>query len=241
MLLRALTWNIHKCIGGLDGKYRPERVCDVIRHYDPDVVLLQEVDQGVKRSRGDRQIDVLGDLLGLRHRAFMPNVKVLGGGEYGNGILSRYPVSDVHNIDLTLPPKKRRSALHARCRLRLGRHARTIHLFNLHLGLAGIERSHQLATFLRSPQFTRLHAKTPIILAGDLNDVWGTIGPRQLGPVGFQSGGRLRTFPSYAPLRALDGIHVRGTISLVDVRASRLALAREASDHLPLVAELQLS
>ena len=240
MLLRVLTYNIHKCIGGLDGRYKPERIAAVIRHHDPDIVFLQEVDHGARRSRGDRQIDILGDLLQLRHRAYVANVKVLGGGEYGNGLLSRHPLADVHNVDLTLPPKKRRSALHARCRVRLGRHARTVHLFGMHLGLSGLERTLQLRAFLASSHLRRLHARTPVIVAGDLNDVWGTIGPKMLGPAGFRAARALRSFPAYAPMRALDGIHVRGAIDLVAARTSRLAIARDASDHLPLVAELLL-
>ena len=51
MLLRVLTYNIHKCIGALDGRYRPERIAEVVRHHDPDIVFLQEVDQGARRSR----------------------------------------------------------------------------------------------------------------------------------------------------------------------------------------------
>ena len=43
---RLLTWNIHKGIGGIDRRYRPDRIVEVIRHYEPDVVLLQEVDEG---------------------------------------------------------------------------------------------------------------------------------------------------------------------------------------------------
>lgn len=240
MLLRAVTYNIHKGIGALDGRYRPERISEVVAHYDPDVVFLQEVDHGARRSRRERQIDVLGDMLSLRHRAYAPNVTVLGGGQYGNGILSRYPLTDVRNIDLTLPPKKRRSALHARCRVRLGRHVRTVHLFTLHLGLSGLERRLQLAAFLASPEITRLHARTPVVVAGDLNDVWGTLGPKVFAPAGFRSARPLRSFPAYAPMRALDGIHVRGSIDLLDARTSRLDLARSASDHLPVIAELIL-
>lgn len=240
MLLRVLTYNIHKCIGGLDGRYRPERIREVIAHYDPDLCFLQEVDDGAKRSLGHRQVDVLGDLLGLRHRAFEANVAVRGGGQYGNAILSRFPLGRVTNLDLTLPPKKRRSALHARCRMRLGPTTRTVHVFNVHLGLSGIERRHQLMRFFASPEMTRLHPRTPVIVAGDLNDVWGTLGPKVMEPAGFQPVRRLRTFPAYAPMRAIDGIHVRGSIEMLDVRSARLEIAREASDHLPLIAELRL-
>lgn len=235
-----MTYNIHKCLGGLDGRYRPDRTCEVIAHHDPDIVFLQEVDEGARRSQGHRQIDVLGDMLGYRHRAFESNVRVPGGGRYGNGILSRYPLHDVVNVDLTLPPKKARSALHARSRVRLGRVTRTVHLFGMHLGLSGIERKLQLRLFLGSEILQRLHARTPVVVAWDLNDVWGTLGRQVLAPGGFRTGGLMRTFPAYAPMRALDGIHVRGSLDLLDLRASRLEVSRHASDHLPVVAELAL-
>jgi endonuclease/exonuclease/phosphatase family metal-dependent hydrolase len=104
--LRVLSWNIHRGIGGVDRRYRPERVIEVIAHYEPDLVLLQEVDDGVPRSRLDRQIDLLGDALGLRHRTYGPNVR-LRRGRYGNATLSRWPLGDVRNVDLTIKPKKR--------------------------------------------------------------------------------------------------------------------------------------
>lgn len=240
MLLRVLTYNIHKAIGGLDGRYRPERIAEVIAHHDPDVAFLQEVDHGVKRSRHDDQAQLLARMLGYRNVAHVPNVKVPGGGWYGNAILSRFPLGRVTAIDLTLPLKKVRSALHARCRMRLGRATRTVHLLGLHLGLAGLERNHQVRRLLESAEFRRIHDRAPVILAGDLNDVWGTLGPRVLEPAGFRGTRPMRTFPAYAPLRALDGIHVRGSVELLEARASRLEIARQASDHLPLVAELRL-
>ncbi len=246
MNLRVLTYNIHKCIGGVDRRYIPERVRDTIAHYEPDVVLLQEVDAHVSRSNHDRQVDVLGDMLGFRHRTWFPNVKVRGGGEYGNAILSRFPLTHTHNIDLTIPPKKRRSVLHARYRVRLpsdnGRRTRTVHVYNMHLGLAGFERKIQLRKFLESSPFIGLDRRTPIIVAGDLNDVWGTLGPKLLRPAGFRGVSRpLRTFPAYAPVRALDGIYVKGEVVLRHVQRARVAVAKQASDHLPLIADLELT
>lgn len=245
MELTLLTYNIHKCIGGVDRRYNPERLSEVIGHYDPDMVLLQEVDHNVKRSRKDRQVDLLGDLLGFRHRTYFPNVKVRGGGEYGNAILSRFPLTETVNIDLTIPPKKRRSVLHARYRVRLnempGRHTRTLHIYNLHLGLSGIERKIQLRKFLESDPFVGLHKRTPMVVAGDFNDVWGTLG-KLLKPVGFKTLGKpIRTFPAWGPMRALDSIYVRGDVEIIDVVRSRLKLAKRASDHLPLVARLRIT
>ena len=245
MHLRILTYNVHKCIGGLDRKYGPERVRDTIAHYEPDVVALQEVDNQAKRSNHHRQVDLLGDMLGLRHRTYFPNVTLRGGGEYGNAILSRFPLTRTENIDLTIPPKKRRSVLHARYRVRLngtrGRHTRTVHVYNLHLGLAGFERRIQLRKFLQSHPFVGLDHRTPVIVCGDFNDVWGTLGKRHLVPAGFRSIATApKTFPAYAPVRALDSVYVRGRVELRRVMRSRLDLAKEASDHLPLIADLEI-
>ncbi len=244
MKLRILTYNIHKCIGGVDRRYRPERVTDTIAHYDPDVVMLQEVDENAKRSLRHRQVDVLGETLGLRHRTWFPNVDVRGGGHYGNAILSKFPLTQTNNIDLTIPPRKRRSVLHARYRVRVGRrgkHTRTVHVYNMHLGLSGGERKVQLRKFLDSHPFVGLHHRTPIIVAGDFNDVWGTLGKGLLEPAGFRGYGKpLRTFPAYAPMRALDAIYVRGDVHIRSVQRARLALAKRASDHLPLIAELEI-
>jgi endonuclease/exonuclease/phosphatase family metal-dependent hydrolase len=243
---KLLTYNIHKCIGGVDRRYDPRRIIDVIAHYEPDLVLLQEVDQYAKRSNGDRQVDLLGEPLGFRHRTYFPNVTLRGGGAYGNAILSRFPLTETTNIDVTIPPKKRRSILHARYRIRLtgnsGESTRTVHIYNLHLGLSGIERRLQLRKFLESHPFVGLHYRTPIIIAGDFNDVWGTLGKKLLVPAGFNGLRRpLRTFPAYAPIRALDSLYVRGDVRLVGVQRPRLAVAKRASDHLPLIVELEVN
>ncbi len=242
MKLRILTYNIHKCIGGVDRRYDPTRIRDVIGHYNPDVALLQEVDNEAKRSDHHRQVDVLGDLLGYAHRTWFPNVTLRRGGEYGNAILSRFPLTDTSNIDLTVGRRKRRSVLHARYRARFPgtRHTRTVHVFNMHLGLSGRERKVQLQRFLECDPFKGFHARTPVIVAGDLNDVWGTLG-KLLRPSGFRGMNKpIRTFPSYAPVRALDSVYVRGDIEVHKVQRSRLGLAKRASDHLPLIADLEL-
>jgi len=239
MRLRVLTYNVHKCIGGLDRQYDPTRVHETIAHHDPDLVLLQEVDNAAKRSGYHRQVDVLGDLLGYSHRTWFANVNVRGGGEYGNAILSRLPHMRSRNIDLTIGWRKRRSALHARYRLphRVGG-ADTLHVFNMHLGLSGGERKKQLRLFLSELAEVEMHE--PVIVAGDFNDVWGTLG-KILKGAGFRGPGRgVRTFPAYAPIGALDRVFVRGSVALRDLQSSRLAVAKSASDHLPLVADIEL-
>lgn len=244
MKLRLVSYNVHKCIGGLDRRYSPERIRDAIAPHEPDFVMLQEVDDGVARTQRHRQAELLGDLLGLRHRTFFPNVPVRKGGHYGNAILSRFPILEARNIDVSLPFTKQRSVLYARIRVRPlgpGKNPRTLVLFNLHLGLSQFLRERQLLKFVNSPPFRATHYRTPVVLAGDLNDVWGVLGARFLFPVGFRGPGHTpSTFPAWAPIRALDGVYVRGDAELVRLVRPVNAVTKRASDHLPLVAEIRL-
>jgi endonuclease/exonuclease/phosphatase family metal-dependent hydrolase len=149
MHFRLLSFNIHKGIGGVDRRYDLARVVDTINFYEPDVVLLQEVDEEVPRSRHHRQAELLADAIKLPHVAFQRNVR-LKVGHYGNAILSRFPLTESHDIDLTLPPKKRRGALVTRLSMPAGEHTKTILLANIHLGLSGLERQIQLRRLLAS-------------------------------------------------------------------------------------------
>jgi endonuclease/exonuclease/phosphatase family metal-dependent hydrolase len=259
MKLRVLSYNIHKCIGGLDRRYAPERIAQVIKNLDPDVLLLQEVDHDVPRSNKDRQVDLLGDLVGMSHRSWYPNVDVRGGGHYGNAILSRYPLVETTNIDLSIRFKKKRSVLHGVIRVRHDGVDRTVHVYNMHLGLARFERKIQISRFLDSHPFASLHHETPVVVGGDFNDVYGGLGGL-LVPAGFRgpgdepeanggngrnggNGAKLRrpaTFPAWGPLRALDAIFVRGSVDFLQLSRCETELARRASDHRPLVADVRL-
>ena len=240
MKLRVLSYNIHKCIGGVDRRYDPQRVADVINHQHADVLLLQEVDHDVPRSNRDRQVDVLGELVGMRYRSWFPNVEVRGGGCYGNAILSRYPIVDTTNIDLSIRFKKRRSVLHGVLRVRHDELDRTVHVYNMHLGLARFERRIQLLRFLESHPFQTLHHETPVVVGGDLNDVYGGLG-ELLEPAGFRGADRRPfTFPAWGPVRPLDAIFVRGHVDFVKLARCESDLARRASDHRPLIADVRL-
>ncbi len=240
MKLRVLSYNIHKCIGGVDRKYEPTRIVEVIQNLDADVVLLQEVDAGATRSRGDKQVELLGDALGMPHRSWFPNVDVRGGGHYGNAILSRFPLIESSNIDLSIRFKKKRSVLHGVLRVRHDDVDRTVHVYNMHLGLARFERRIQLSKFLDSHPFAHLHHDTPVVVGGDLNDVYGGL-KDLLAPAGFRGTERRPlTFPAWGPMRPLDGIFVRGRMDFLTLARCDSQLARRASDHRPLVAEVRL-
>jgi endonuclease/exonuclease/phosphatase family metal-dependent hydrolase len=232
----VLTWNIHKGIGGLDRKYDLSRTIAVLTSHDPDIVLLQEVAQGMRTLHLHDQVEMLTDALGF-HAAFSPEHE-FGVGRYGNLILSRWALFDTTHLDLTVGRRKKRGLLQAHVRVRVQDRLHTVVVQNLHLGLAGRERGQQLARFIASDPFRRLHKSTPVIVGGDLNDLWGTLGPKYLAPEGFERAGAARnTFPSALPLRALDGIFFRGALTLLGSQAARSTLARQASDHLPLYAD----
>jgi endonuclease/exonuclease/phosphatase family metal-dependent hydrolase len=241
MHLRVLTWNIHKGIGGLDRRYSLERIVALVNYHAPDIALLQEVCEDLPRAGSDDQVLLLSEALEMPHVAFSRQHRFRVGG-YGNLILSRWPLQDIQEVDLTISWRKKRGALQARARVRRGARSRSVIVHNLHLGLAGSERAEQLRRFLSSDPFRGLHQRTPVILGGDLNDLWGTLGPRFLAPAGFSRAGNLaNTFPAALPLRPLDGLFVRGDIKPARCHTCGSRLAREASDHRPLVADFTLA
>lgn len=241
MKFRLVTYNIHKGIGGVDRRYRPERIVEVLRHYRADVALLQEVDDGVPRSKHHRQVDLLAEALEMPHRGYQRNVRVRTG-HYGNAVLSRFPITATDEVDLSMRMKKRRGALAAMFRCDVDGHTRSVQVVNLHLGLAGFERNWQVKKLLASNVVSHHRADTPVILAGDFNDVWSALGPRLIEPRGYRAAGRaVRTFPASLPLRALDRVFYRGHIESTHVFAGHYELARQASDHLPLVVDFRLT
>ena len=241
MRFRLMTYNIHKGIGGVDRQYRLTRIIDTLAFYKPDIALLQEVADGVPRLGHHHQIDVLRERLGIQYHAYQPNV-VLRKGEHGNAILSRFPFSNIHDIDLTIPLKKRRRALAATWNLPIGNRAFSLFVYNFHLGLASFERNIQIRRFLADTMFQATDKTAPVIAAGDFNDVWGTLGKRLLEPEGFRSAsGASKTFPAFRPVRPLDHIFFRGNLTLHRCFPSRTWLAKRASDHLPIIADFEIT
>ncbi len=241
---RVLTYNIHRAIG-LDRQFRPERIIEILAHYGPDLVLLQEVDDGVPRSRGLDLARVLAGSLGYLHYVVGHNV-TLRQGRYGNAILSRQPIRMASNIDLTVGARKRRGCQHAR--VLVDGAIRAVEVFNVHLGLSARERQQQVRILARSPEFVRLGREVPCIVAGDFNDWRSMLRPIFVEGLGFEcatdrgrSGQRaMRTYPSFSPSGGLDRIYHRGTLRLVGVRRCGLRVSRVASDHLPVIADFEI-
>ncbi len=240
MQFRLMTYNIHKGIGGVDRRYHLKRIIETVAQCEPDIVLLQEVAAAVPRWRHHEQVHLIGDALDFPHRAFQPNAQ-LRKGHYGNAILSRFPLSEIQDIELTVPLKKRRRALAARCHLRVGSRTQTLAIFNFHLGLAAYERTIQIRRFLSSQALTHTRTTTPVVAAGDFNDMWETLGKRLLETAGFTlASGRLKTFPAFRPIRRLDQIYFRGNLQVLNSFHPQSLVARRASDHLPMVSDFQI-
>lgn len=243
MRLRLMSWNIHRAIG-VDRRFKPERVARVIDHHQPDVLLLQEVDRFVPRSQRLHLAEVLAEACRYPYHSWA-EAHVLAEGSYGNATLSRLPIRRRRHFDLTLPGHKRRGCLYTV--LDPPGPIRDLHVFNWHLGLGAGERAAQVARFLQSSVVRQLPPQARVILAGDSND-WRNLLYHYggLAAAGFRTwGGHGRrqahlTFPSFAPIGALDRYFWRGPLGEPHLHVSRVAATRVASDHLPLLAEFDL-
>ena len=244
-MLRVITYNIHKAIG-VDRRFRPQRIVDILRHYDADVVTLQEVDDGVPRSRELNLAQELAAAAGYPFFALGHNVS-LRKGRYGNATLSRFPILRERNIDLSVAESWiRRGCQHTTLDLDGAGH---LEVFNLHLGLSAREREKQIELLKRSQEFSSVDPATPVLVAGDFNDWRSRLQPTFTNGFGFGCATERRrgpyrcipTYPSFSPQTGLDRIYHGGPLRLVSVHACRLQVARVASDHLPIVAEFRVA
>ena len=247
MRLRVLTYNIHRAIG-LDRRFRLDRIADILYHHDADLVLLQEVDDGARRSKRLDLAKKLAQLVDYPHYAVGHNVR-LRSGRYGNATLSRFKIERERNIDLTIGKRKRRGCQHTTLRVekRPG-HPHRIEVFNLHLGLSPKERTQQVGRLVKSDEFKSLTPERPCIVAGDFNDWRSMLHPIFTQILDFhcatqgdeELNGAIRTFPSFSPTAGLDRLYYRG-LRVVHARRCRLRASRVASDHLPVIVDLDLT
>ena len=242
MQLRLMTWNVHRCIG-LDRRFDPDRVIETLRHHQPDILLLQEVDRGVPRSKKLYLDHLIADAMDYPYHTWS-EAHVLKQGSYGNATFSKFPIVKRRVLDLKQGRRKNRNCLYTRHQLP---HRANLHLFNWHLGLSAKERNHQVGRVLASNTMRHLPKRHAVILAGDTND-WRNLlfhgaGLDDAGFDAWSEHGRrkpLRTFPSPNPVGALDKFFWRGPLHEENIHVSRLKVARAASDHLPLLAEFRL-
>ncbi|WP_405242166.1 endonuclease/exonuclease/phosphatase family protein [Lentisalinibacter salinarum] len=226
--VRIVSYNVHACIGR-DRRFMPDRIAAVLEELDADFVALQEVED--RPYRGMTVTEYLADRLGMHaHRGA---TLYRGDAHYGNLLLAREAAVAHRLHDISVGSREPRGAIEAD--FEAG--GRTLKIFVTHLGLRAGERRRQIRRLL--PALDRGEADVQV-LAGDINE-WrpgaaaSRLLTRSLGPVPLP-----RTFPAGAPLFALDRLYVTPRDVVVRVDAVRTRDARQASDHLPLVADLRM-
>ena len=235
---RIATYNIHKC-KGLDLRVDPKRIAGVLREINADIVALQEV-VSIERSSPDKnQARFIAEELGFEFS--IGENRQHNGGSYGNVVLSRFPIIDTRNFDITIAGREPRGCLHADIQLGGGE---VLHIYNIHLGTAFFERRKQVHHLLSDNILNRGHASSRIML-GDFNEWTHGLTSRLL-KAHFRSPDlrthmdRNRTYPGIFPFLHLDHIYYDDHLRLSSAFAHKSGTAILASDHLPLVADFEL-
>jgi endonuclease/exonuclease/phosphatase family metal-dependent hydrolase len=237
--LRIVTYNIHKC-RGLDRRVRPDRIATVLRETGGDVIALQEVLSIDGYGHEQHQARCIAEALGMEYR--IGENRRLHGGAYGNVTLSRLPLGKVENYDITWRGRERRGCL--RTDVDLKEHG-VLHLFNIHLGTAYIERRFQGRRLVSPEILNNEELKAPRVVVGDFNEWTHGLASRLLSSH-FKSAdvryhlSRARTYPGILPLVHLDHIYYDEVFELKSLTLHRSRTALIASDHLPLVADFTL-
>lgn len=242
--LRVMTYNIHGC-GGTDGRVSPRRVGRVIDTYHPDIIALQEVDLGRRRSRAEDQAAMIAKQLHLNH-VFCPTL-THGEEHYGHALLTPWPVEIVKRARLPADPRRLsrepRAALWARVMI----DGRPVNVITSHLGLGLAERAAQVRALMGPDWIGALPEDEPAILCGDFNLPPGNASYRRivakLRDVQLVAPQHrpMRTFSSIRPFLRIDHIFLTPHFEAHAVQVPRTDLTRVTSDHLPLLADLQLA
>ena len=212
---------------GRDGRRDMSRIVRVIRKLQVEVLGLQEVDNQIEADRDDLQ--TLAEQTGFEVIAgpTMQHTR----GDYGNALLTGLPVRKVERHDLSFKQREPRGLLI----VELEWQGRPLHVAVTHLGLRPGERRQQVRQICH---YLAEEQRNPLVLMGDFNEwfIWGR--PLRWLQRRFGAIRSPATFPARWPLLQLDQVLVDPPQCLVQKSAYCEASAREASDHLPLVAEL---
>lgn len=236
---RIATYNIHKC-KGLDLREDPDRIARVLEEIDADVIALQEVVSHKGKIPEKDQARFLADALG--YELAVGENRTHRGGGYGNVLLSKLPIIEASNLDISVHRREPRGCLHTR--VQLSDHVK-LEVFNIHLGTAFFERRKQVKRLLDEEILDR-KSKGPRIMLGDFNE-WTHGLTSKLLKRHFRSPDlrdhlqRRRSYPGVFPLLHLDHIYYDQALRLEAARLHRSRTALIASDHLPLVADFHLA
>ena len=245
--LKVLTYNIHKGFNSTNRQFILHGIKESIRQVNADVVLLQEIhgERNISKNRFDdwpsnSQFEFLADEV-WHHHAYGKNA-VYKSGHHGNAILSKYPIVEWENIDVSLMQSHSRSLLHGTIEITETR--QHVHFICVHMGLFGIERQRQFATLVSRIESHVPH-DAPLIIAGDFNDWLGraekylTHDLEVRETFKMSTGKYARSFPAWRPVLSMDRIYSRG-LELVHCERMHGDPWRKLSDHVPLMAEFAI-
>lgn len=236
--LRVMTYNVHSCLG-MDGRLSPNRIARVIGRYCPDIVMLQEVDVNYGRSGGVNQAYAIAHELEMEFH-FHPAYQIEGE-QYGDAILSDLPMRIIRLGSLpSFAGLEPRGAIWVGVQYR----GREVQLLNTHIGLRRFERTAQLDALLGPDWLGSLDCRNPTVLCGDFNTLPNSANYRKLA-------GRLRDVQTSLENHRLRGtllgfwridhVFVSEDVKVVGINVPRNSLTRSASDHLPLIVDLDLA
>lgn len=233
--LRVMTYNIHVGVG-MDKKLDLQRIADVINREQPDLVGLQEVDRGVKRTEGKDEIAELGAMTRMNF-AFAPNLDYQGG-KYGVAILSRRPIKNtIHRMFENRREAERRGMLS----VEIDVDGKMITFVTTHLDYqfedGRLFETEQLLKFLED-------VKGPLIVVADLNDVPEGSAYKLMRAsfddawIASRASGDGFSFPADKPVKRIDHVFYRAGNRL---RAKKAWVVETlASDHVPVVADIEI-
>lgn len=224
--VRVLTWNIHGSFGR-NPRFDLTRVVELIDRWDPQIVALQEVDSRRDREAGINPFEFLQRELG-EHGIGAKSITT-DDGDYGQMLISRWPMSDTVVHDLSYPEREPRRAIASRIETPHG----PLRIVATHLGLSVHERRAQ------TEKLIAITGDEPVtIMMGDFND-WFWVGSvRKVLAARLPARTRQRTFPSIFPLFRFDRVYCSPAAALVGAWTD--PAARGLSDHLPVIVDIRV-
>lgn len=237
--LRIATYNIHKCVG-LDRKFSPERIVDVLREVDADVIGLQEVLCHSQVNDREHQAEFIANSLSMNY-SFGKN-RHIRRGIYGNAVLTRFEISNSENFDITVSKREPRGCL--RAQIKIDRRE-PLEFFNVHLGTSFFERRKQVDLLLAERVLDSAKFTGNRVIAGDFNE-WTHGKTTRMFRSKFDAVeavphlGKRSTYPGILPFLHLDHIYFDSDFRLIEALVHRSRTALIASDHLPIVADFEL-
>lgn len=239
--IRVMTYNVHSCIG-MDGRLAPERIARTIARHDPDIVALQELDVRRRRTGGIDQAQLIARHLEMGFH-FHPALH-LEEERYGDAILTDLPMRLVRAGSLPgMPNREPRGALWVVIELGGGAE---ISVLNTHLGLTAGERRAQTQALLGPDWLGDPRCRDPVVLCGDLNAMPSSLVCRMLRTrlrdvqLEHETHRPRATFFTRFPMARIDYVFVSPGVGIRDIDVPGGALARVASDHLPLIVDLAI-